>query len=157
MLETGIQFPGGDTFKAGKITITNRTGGDLVQYGVYTVDLLQTATESTTPQAGLGNIVPTVTANLGMPIVVYDDYKTLADNETGQAVFHGPVRCLVNGAVAKGDYLKAVNAQTYLTPAGFAAGSVEVAWAIALEANSSGTAARHVFLLGAPYSRNAAS
>lgn len=157
MLENGIQFPGGDTFKAGKITATNRTGAALTQYGVYSLDFLQADAASTTAMKGIGNVVAAATANLAMPKVVYDDFKTVADDETTQFVFHGPTKALCNGSVSVGDYLKAVNGQAYFQAAGFAAGSVEVTWAIALEANTSATTARNVFMLGAPYSRNAAS
>ena len=147
-----IQFPGGDVDETIKITQVNRTGSATVAGGVYVRDLLQSATESTSPTAGRGNIVAAATSNLAMPPVVA--LGPVADDATGLFVVKGPCKAKVNGSVSIGDYLKTVNAKDYFEACGFADGSTEVAWAIALEANTSGEGTIEVLLLGTPYSRN---
>lgn len=97
------------------VILTNRTGGALLAGGIYAIDLVQSATESTSAELGAGNAVAVATANLNCPMVIALD--TYSDDATGMFVLASPyVDALVEGTtdISIGDVLIPINGQAYL-------------------------------------------
>jgi hypothetical protein len=134
-----IQFLG-NVFETQRIMVKNVKGSVTVAGGVYALDIragdADTSGATDPVRAAQGNIV--AVATLDLPGILVITPKAIADGDVGEAIISGPVKARVEGttAVAKGDRLKANNAQNYLTKASAAAGSVDVGVAIALEAQA---------------------
>ncbi len=102
-----------------KIIGTNRTGAALVVGGVYAVDVTGSATESTTADTNMGNIVACASANLRGFMVVAT--AATADDADGEFILQGVCQVLVDGGsidIAEGDALIAQNASPNLIAQG---------------------------------------
>ena len=115
MIESGIQFAGGDSYKAQHATLTNATGGKRLKGDVSSIDFLSTNAAATTPQKGRGLAVAPSAPLAGMPVAVAD--TSVDDAAVGGFVVGGPATVKVNAAVAVGDPLKLVAGQTYAAKA----------------------------------------
>jgi hypothetical protein len=153
----GIQIAPGDTDECEQQAFFNRSGGATVEGEVYTRDIKRSATESTTVRTALSNLVDPATANLAQPIAVAQG--VVADDDSNLFVTKGRCKALVNGTtdVAAGDYLKTTNGSNAFSKATFAVGSVEFAYARALEAQTADSNVLiEVEIFDAPVCQNAA-
>lgn len=149
-----IQWPGQGNFKSAPIVLYNRTGGLLVNGQVIAIDILNTENETILSKI-FGNAVAVSAGNVdGLIGVVQisDGRASIADDDTFDAVFEGPVLALVDGGtldVAKGDKLLVVAAATSFTRSD---ATTDIIWATALEANTGAAALKLIFLRAAPTS-----
>jgi len=120
-----------------KLLVTNRTGGALVVGGYYAVDVTGGATESTSADTNLTNLVAAATANLrGIGVIATE---AAADDADTVVTLTGRVSALVDGTtdVVEGDRLIAQNASPNLIKqAGLFPG---VGFALEAQATNAGT------------------
>ncbi len=132
----------GDRYSTDKFGLYNRTGAATVKGGVYFVDSSRSEAESTDVPTALGNVTAVTTALMATSTTLIVADGIYADNAPGifgESYDGGVFDILVDGTtdVAAGDFLKPVNAATYMVKA--AAG--ETYWAKALEARTTNSAA----------------
>lgn len=130
-----------------QIKAINRTGSTLSIGGVYALDVAQTATESTTPEAGAQHVVATASTNLKRVLVVAMG-ATLDDAEGLFTLCSNDVQILTDGGtvdVAKGDPLIPQAASPNLLVQGASSLVTAVAFAHEGQTSATGTLTRCAF------------
>jgi len=128
--------------------VYNRTGGSTVLGNVLTLDLGQTATESTnndvgSVNSGLANGITPVTANVGFGIYGIVIGGNLVDNGLVKVQISGIVEAGVDAASAINNELSVLNAQVTLDAGAVVAGSKIIG--IQLDATAGAGVARVMF------------
>ena len=114
----------GDWIEREQVQLYNRTGATLNHGDVVAVDILMSATESTSvapggATSGWANAIPMATANIAriLACVIDESGKGVADNELGNLFVHGvgDVEMDGNTTLDAGEKLVGTNGETYLS------------------------------------------
>jgi hypothetical protein len=138
---------GQSNWEAFQPDLANWSGANTILGGVYQLDLLAANAATLTTDAQLDNMITPTTAGIASSVVFGIAMNAgIANGFRTNFCVRGPILALLNGTVAVGDNLIAINAQNYLqTNAGTGPG---ICCAKAVVANTSGPNLGLVFMNG---------